>query len=170
MPSIVVGIVDKPLEAQRLIDELMSRCLCDRENISVVAQGTSTPGADMVQEILRRGTGIAAGTAKAATAAAGGAVSAAAGMVSRLVPDFGVMNAAGPLASALANAGLKTLDGLAGALAEAGAAQDRAREYAEALRRGGILVAVQPATENMARCAGEIMRKHGAVAHERVAH
>src|SRR5436190_21200853 len=41
MAQTIAGIVEKPVDAQRLIDELVRDCLCDRADISVIARSTT---------------------------------------------------------------------------------------------------------------------------------
>ena len=56
MTTTIAGVVDKPLDAQRLVDELVSDCLCDRADISVMArdsmQARGRQGADTVKQAL----------------------------------------------------------------------------------------------------------------------
>lgn len=99
MRHTISGIVEKPVDAQRLIDELTTRCLADRSDISLIAQDSA---------------GLGAGAARAAGEVASAAGSAAATTVSSLfdfasaatrqVPGFGVLEAFGQLGARLSRA------------------------------------------------------------------
>jgi uncharacterized membrane protein len=85
------------------------------------------------------------------------------GLAALAIPGIGPVIAAGPLGAALLGAGLGTVSGgIIGALVDIGVAEQEARDYAEALRRGGTVVAVK--TEGlMIDRAIEIMEQHGAI-------
>ena len=166
MQGVVIGIVEKPVDAQRLIDELVSNCRCDREDISVLARSSAAPGGNVVMDFARRIAEMGGVAAKAAGDAASKGAESLLGVVTRTSPDRGVFSAAGPLALALAGASLSTAGGLAKALAKAGAQDHLAHGYAEAVERGAILISVEPATENIAKCVEQVMARHGATLHE----
>lgn len=64
-----------------------------------------------------------------------------------LLPGLGLV-VAGPLAAALAGAGAGGLTGgLVGALIGSGIPEDRAREYEEGIRNGGIVMGVRPRSD-----------------------
>ena len=64
-----------------------------------------------------------------------------------LLPGLGLV-VAGPLAAALAGAGAGGLTGgLIGALVGSGIPEDRAREYEEGIKNGGIVMGVNPRTD-----------------------
>ena len=64
-----------------------------------------------------------------------------------LLPGLGLV-IAGPLAAALAGAGAGGLTGgLVGALVGSGIPEDRAREYEEGVKNGGIVMGVNPRTD-----------------------
>ena len=46
MAQTVAGVVEKPVDAQRLIDELVRDCLCDRADISVIARDAARASAE----------------------------------------------------------------------------------------------------------------------------
>ncbi len=166
MPRFVIGTLQKPVDAQRLIDELVSNCHCDRENIGLLARTSTEHGSNPIEDMLRRGTEVATGAALAAGRVAGRAAQAAASVVAQFMPNLGVLSSVGPFAAGIANAGLKTTNELERALEEAGAARERAAYYADSVQRGGILVSVLAPTENMAKCVEETMRRHHALAPE----
>jgi hypothetical protein len=68
-----------------------------------------------------------------------------------LLPGLGLV-VAGPLAAALAGAGAGGLTGgLVGALIGSGIPEDRAREYEEGIRNGGIVMGVRPRSDEDAQ-------------------
>jgi hypothetical protein len=167
MTHTITGIVDKPVAAQRIIEELTTTCLSDRSDISVVAkEGTvHVPGA-MAQSA--KAAGQVAGAASEAAAAAGSVLAGFASAVTRHVPGFGVLSAFGHLGAKLSSAALGSTQELAKAFVDLGVRQGLANQYADALREGRILIVVDAKTENMARCARQVMATHGAVTPETV--
>lgn len=162
MTTTIAGVVQKPLEAQRLVDELVSECLCDRSDISVMArdslQARSLQGADTVKQALD--TNAAAAKTLIDWASHG------LESVTRSIPGGGVFRAIGSVGATLADAGVSTAAELAKALVDLGVPRGEAQFYGQAFESGGIVVTVQARTENMARCARQVMMKHGAVAEE----
>ena len=130
MRHTITALVEKPIEAQYLIEELTARCMADRSDISLIAQENS----GQVSRVL-------AGAARAAGDAAGA-----------------VKAAAAPDSSLLATA-LSSLEDLAKTFVNIGIEQSLARNYADALRRGNILVVVDAKTDAIAQCARQIMAK-----------
>ena len=162
MTTTIAGVVDRPVEAQHLVDELVESCRCDRTDISVVAR-------DAVRESRRQG----AETVKKALDTNAEAAKTLIGWmadglesVTRSVPGGGMIRAFGSLSARLADAGVGTAAELAKALVELGVPKAEARYYSEAFEGGGIVVTVQARTENIAKCARGVMAKYGAVAQE----
>src|SRR5687767_14130087 len=164
MRHTVTGLVEKPVDAQRIIGELTTRCLSDRSDISLIAQDSAGQGA------------MAAGAARAAGQVASAAGAAAVNTVSglfdfasaatRQVPGFGALKAVGQLGSMLSRSALSTVEDLTRAFVYSGIEQDLARRYSAALNQGNILIVVDAKTDNMARCAREVMAVHGAASPE----
>jgi hypothetical protein len=164
MRHTVTGLVAKPVDAQRIIDELTTRCLSDRSDISLIAQDSAGQGA------------MAAGAARAAGQVASAAGAAAVNTVSglfefasaatRQVAGFGALKAVGQLGSMLSRGALSTAEDLTRAFVDFGIEQDLARRYSEALKQGNILIVVDAKTDNMARCARQVMATHGAITPE----
>lgn len=97
-------------------------------------------------------------------AAFGGLVGLLAGLGALVIPGIGPIVAAGPLASTLAGATVgAATGGLVGALSEIGVPEEEARHYAEAVRRGGTVIAVRAVDEHMVDRARVIMDRHGAL-------
>ena len=156
MRHTITGLVSKPAEAQRIIDELTSRCLSDRADISLVAQGNSGHVSQVLAGVARA-AGQVAGAVGAAAAATGSAAMGFASAVSRDVPGLGVLSIAGRLGGSLAWTALATVEDLAKAFVDYGIEQSLARNYAEALRQGDILIVVDAKTDAMAQCARQVM-------------
>lgn len=167
MAKTVVGLMQTPTEAQRVVQELQSDCGCSREDIGLMAQGSETE--TRKPEEARggeRGGDMASGAlAGAGTGAAvGGVIGLVAGVASLSIPGLGPFIAAGPIASALAGAGIgAAAGGLIGALTKVGVPEQEAHYYAEGVRRGGTLITVRADSEQAADCAANVMRANGAV-------
>jgi hypothetical protein len=142
MATTIAGIVQKPLDAQRLIDELVQGCLCDRADISVVARDST------------------AGAAKSMLDGAWQGFEA----FSRSLPGGGMLRFVGGLGRTLADTAVTGAAETAKVLADLGVPKGEARYYGEAFEGGGMLVTVHAKTDNMARCVREAMRRHGALA------
>ncbi len=153
MTTTIAGVVEKPIDAQRLIDELVQGCLCDRADISVVAR-------DSTQAAVRGAVDAGAGAAKALVDGVWQGFEA----LSHSLPGGGVLRFFGGLGRTLADAGVTTAAETARVLAELGVPKGEARYYGEALHRGGVLVTVRARTDNIARCARHVMMQFGALA------
>jgi uncharacterized protein (TIGR02271 family) len=167
MAKTVVGLMDTAAEAERVVSELTRTCRCDRADIGLMARGSD---ADIAQRDAAadhsRHSGMAHGAMKGAGtgAAVGGVLGLVAGVASRSIPGFGPFIAAGPIAAALAGAGVgAAAGGIIGALVNIGVPEEHAHYYAEGVRRGGTLVTVHARTDDVADCAANVMRQHGAV-------
>lgn len=153
MATTIAGVVQKPVDAQQLIEELVRDCLCDRSDISVVARDSASAAA-------RGAVDATAGAAKSFVDGVWQGFEA----LSRSLPGGGVLRFVGGLGRTLADAGVATAAETAKALMELGVPKGEARYYGEALEGGGMLVTVQAKTDNIARCARQVMMKHGALA------
>lgn len=126
------------------------------------------------QRIIDEAARAAGEVASAAGSAAASTVSGFfdfASAATRHVPGFGVLRAFGHLGMALSRSALATAQDVTKALADFGVEHDLARRYSEALRSGSILVIVDAKTDNIARCAQQVMTTHGATTPEaRAAH
>ena len=115
-----------------------------------------------VEEHTKALEGTAVGGTVGATVGAIGAALAAVGTI-LAIPPLGLV-VAGPLAAALAGAGAGGITGgLIGALIGAGMSEERARVYETAIKEGGIIMAVEPRSDEDAEelaeawedCGGE---------------
>ena len=154
MAQTIAGIVTKPADAQRIIDELQASCLCDRSDISLMHRDSA-----QVSGAVKSAVDSSAAAASSMVSAIFAGVNAA----SRSLPGGGVLRAVGSFGVALAHTGLDAGAGLAKALIDAGVPKAQAHQYSDALDHGGILVMVQAKTDKMAQCARTILTKNGAL-------
>ena len=155
----IAGVVQKPVDAQRLIDELTRDCLCDRSDISLLTRSPETSKATATVK-----DGINEGVHAAKTIVEGlfqGFES-----VSRSIPGGGFLRAFGSMGVTVVNAGVSTAGELAKALMDLGVARGDARFYAEAFERGELIVTVNARSDQIAQCVRKVMMKYGAVAPE----
>jgi hypothetical protein len=122
------------------------------EDISVVAN-SDHPDADAVDDI--KGETSTAGAGAGVGATLGGGAGLLAGLGLMAVPGVGPIVAAGWLASTAAGAVAGAITGAAAggivdALTDDGVPETEAQAYAEAVRRGGILLSVKTTPENEA--------------------
>jgi hypothetical protein len=150
MAKTVVGLLDNPDEARKVIDELL-RSGFRKKDIGFVVNDVPTEFKAIMKDMGKGAVlGALAGLVLAATTI--------------VVPGFGPLLVAGPAAALTAGA---VYGGLAGSiiatLTSKGVQEDHAHAYAEGVRRGGVLVTVHADTDELAERAVEIMRRHGAV-------
>jgi uncharacterized protein (TIGR02271 family) len=167
MAKTVVGLMESSAEAERVVRDLTNTCRCDRADIGLMARGPEeTSAGATADDRSERNSEMAHGAMKGAGtgAALGGVLGLVAGVASLSIPGFGPFIAAGPIAAALAGAGVgAAAGGIIGALANLGVPEDEAHYYAEGVRRGGTLVTVHARSDEIADCAANVMRQHGAV-------
>jgi len=159
MTTTIAGVVEKPVDAQRLVDELVESCLCDRSDISVVARDALRSGRREGADTVKKALDANAEAAKTLI----GWMSDGLEAVTRSVPGGGTIRSVGALGARLAEAGVGTAADLAKALVELGVPKAEARYYSEAFESGGIVVTVQARTDNIARCARGVMTRYGAL-------
>jgi len=170
MAQTVVGLFDNRGDAQDAVkDFLDSKFGADK--VSII---TTDSHGEFVQQPIEAEPGNKAGAGAATGLVSGAVVGGIFGLLVGtgvlLIPGIGFL-AAGPVALALAGAGIGAVGGgILGALIGLGIPEDQASTYAEAIRRGGCLVAVEVDDANIAR-ANEIMKDNGAVdIHQRAAY
>ena len=164
--KIVIGVVEKPIQAQKIIDELIGNCRCDRSDIGVMARAGDGGASLDVAKAVRRTAKAAAQTAAATETLLDGIFRAAGSIASRLLPGIGELRAVGPIAATLVGAGVGTTAGLVTALVDFGLPQNQASHYADAVGCGRILISVSAKTNNIANCAERVMKEHDALAPE----
>ena len=169
MAKTVVGLMDTPAEAESVVRDLTQSCGCDRADIGLMARGSqseATGATGDTSQKAERGGDMASGALKGAGtgAAVGGVLGLVAGVASLTIPGLGPLIAAGPIAAALGGAGIgAAAGGLIGALSNLGVPEEEAHYYAEGVQRGGTLVTLHAHSDDVADCAAEVMRRHGAV-------
>jgi uncharacterized membrane protein len=151
----VVGVFDIYDQAMRAERDLEAAGF-PREDFSVVMKREgSAPHLGAEQTHAAQGT--------AAGAAVGAAAGAAAGLALLAIPGLGPLLAIGPIATAitaaLSGAGI---GGLAGSFVGLGVPTDHAKAYEEAVRAGGVVLAVRVQTPDEADRALQSLRAHGA--------
>src|SRR5438046_844356 len=131
MARTIIGIVATPLGAQRLIEELVRDCLCDRTDISVVARDAARASAEKASARANELKGAfdtsAAGVQKLFDGLLTGVEA-----LSRSIPGGGTLRVIGKVGVTLANAGVASATELAKALIAFGVPATEARYYAEA--------------------------------------
>jgi stress response protein YsnF len=159
----VVGLFDDMTHAQRAVSEL-ERAGIPRSDISVLAGNESGRYGEYVEDEGKGGkkTGKKVAEGAGAGAAVGGGLGLIAGLTALAIPGFGPIIAAGPIAAALTGAGIgAAAGGLIGGLTSAGVSREDAEYYAEAVRRGGVLVTVKT-DESLSDRAADILDDAGA--------
>jgi hypothetical protein len=163
MRHTVTGLIDKPADAQKIIDDLLAQCLCDRADIGMIA-GSDPRQRGTLGKAARAASQAAVAAGSAAASALEGILGVGSDLVSRRVEGFGVLSAAGKVGSILSRAALTGMQDVAKTFIDLGMKAELPRAYAEALRQGSILIVVDAKTDNMAHCARKILAAHGAAA------
>jgi hypothetical protein len=145
----VVGLMDGEKQVQAAIDDLLRQGF-ERKDISLVAPDVRSES-ERVLATTRKGLALGS---------LAGALFAVAAVV---IPGLGAAVVAGPIAGLLAVPALGALvGGLVGALTSGGVPQKDAHFYAEGVRRGGVLLAVNVQGDERAAHAAEVLKRHGA--------
>lgn len=165
MKTTIAGVVEKPVDAQQLVNELVESCRCDRSDISVVARDALRESRRQGAETVKKALDTNADAARTLIGWMSEGIQAA----TRSLPGGGMIRTFGSLGAQLADAGVGTAAELAKALVALGVPSGEARYYGEAFENGGILVTVEARTENIAKCARGVMMKYAAVADEAAA-
>ena len=162
MAKTVIGLMDNLDEAREVVRELVESAI-SRDDIGFMAnQKHDLPGTAHLNEGEGSVSGALAGAGTGA--ALGGAAGLALAIAPLAIPGIGPILAAGPIIAALAGAGIGAVaGGFIGALNRLGVPEPEAHYYAEAVRRGGILVTVAADRKAQAELAVAVMKRHGAV-------
>ena len=168
MAKVLAFVVERPMDAQKIIDELTRDCMCDRADISLVARdeenwtsGTAAKVADAAKEAVTSGA--------QATAALFRAAFAGVEPVSRALPGGAMLRAAGDFGVQLMTSGAATAAEIATALVEAGVRQSEAQRFGREVERGGILITVNAKSDKMAQCVRKVMMARGATTADQAA-
>lgn len=158
--KVVVGLFERPQDAERALEALENAGFV-KDELSTLAQGR------IVEEHLGEqaaGPVVEGASVGAVTGTTiGGLAGLLAGVGAITIPGIGPVLAAGALATTLAGAGVgAAAGGLVGALIGLGIVEDEADFYAEGVKRGGVLVAVQSSGQR-ASLAKDILKQANAV-------
>jgi len=165
MAKTVVGVYDEVSDAQAAVEDL-GRAGFPSSDISLLSAAEARRrGLDVEPETRREGnkSDEGAGLGAGAGAVVGGLGGLLVGLGTLLLPGLGLVLAAGPLVTTLIGAGIGAgLGALVGALIGLGIPEEEAHYYAEAVRRGGTLVAVD-SEEGRIDDAIDVMERHNPV-------
>lgn len=160
----IAAVYDDMEDARRAMDRL-EQAGFNRDDISLVASDREgrysleedEPGYDAEYDEDATAEGAVTG------GVLGGLTGAAVGLAALAIPGLGPVIAAGPLAATLAGAGIGAASGtVLGALVGYGFSEERAEYYAEAVRRGSVLLTLQT-DEARAAEARNILEDAGAI-------
>jgi hypothetical protein len=139
--TIVVGLFERPHDAERAIDALESAGFVQDE-ISALAQDRIIK--EHLEERKIEPVEVTTGLGAIGGSAIGGLAGLLAGVGAITIPGIGAVLAAGALASTLAGAVVGgSAGGLVGALIGMGIPEEDADFYAEGVKRKGVLISVQ---------------------------
>jgi hypothetical protein len=148
MTKIVVGLLDSQAEAQKAIEELLKSGF-RREDIGTLVMA---PGADKIVNNAAKGVFL------------GSIAGLLIGAATMLIPGIGWVMVAGPVSSVLLGTALgAAAGGVIAALRSKGVPEKDAKFFEEGVRRGGVLITVAAKTDEDARRAEEILKRHGAM-------
>jgi len=167
MTKTVIGTYGDMQTASSVVSDLVNAGF-HRNSISVIANDANGEYKSYVGQSGDQ-SGDMDDTAKGAGigAAIGGLGGLLVGLGALAIPGIGPVIAAGPIAAALAGAGIGAVTGgIIGALVDLGIPEESAHIYAESVRRGNVLVAVQ-AADDRTDAAARIMERSGLIDIER---
>jgi uncharacterized membrane protein len=157
MTRTVIGLFRDSNEAQAALQDLEGAGFT-REHLNLVA----FDGSGTYSDLAKRSSELGSNTTKGA--AAGGMAGLLIGLAAVAIPGIGPVVAAGPIAAALAGAGVgAATGGMLGALNDMGVPGNEAKYYQEAIRRGGTMLVVQAGGDTSAEQAQSILDRHGAI-------
>jgi len=165
MSKTIAGFFRTRADGETAQDKLLAGGFT-RDEVSFVAGDTG--GHEMPVLGPLRGTGAESEVAQ--DAYLGGAIGVALGVIAVMIPGFGLLIAAGPLAMAIGGLSVgAAAGGIVGLLREHGISEDEAGFYAEGVRRGGSLITVHGVTVEGEEKARRIMKQNGAIDTEELA-
>ncbi|RRR74710.1 MAG: hypothetical protein EI684_06460 [Candidatus Viridilinea halotolerans] len=180
----ITGLFDTVDDAQNVAKDLMDHDI-PREDISILIRNESDTN-ERQQEVGEEhptrsgeagsGEEDSVGSGAIGGSVAGGAVGLLVGAGLLTIPGIGPVLAIGPLAAAIGTLGAAAgatalgagvgagVGGLAGGLMDAGVPEESAHNYAEGVRRGGVLLTVSLDMATAERIdVDAVLRRHGAV-------
>ena len=160
MAKLVTGLFKSRVAAEAAVDALIKRGYT-RDDISVLMSDATKSKEFAIETGTHAADGAGIGGAVGGTVGAVLAAIAAVG-TSLALPGIGIV-IAGPIAAALAGAGAGGVTGgLIGALVGAGIPEHRAKVYDAGLRSGGILIGVEPKSDDDADKLEKLLEELGA--------
>ena len=158
--TVVAAVFDSAASADHAVNELLQQGW-SREAIGVAYQSEGERFEHRSASETKTGETALKGIA------AGGAIGGVAGLVAGLaavaVPGLGLLVAAGPLGMALAGASMGgAMGGLLGSFQGLGMPTEDARQYEEAVRRGGLFVSVRARDHDEATRVQALLSQLGA--------
>lgn len=150
---VVVGVFDRQEDAEATVRDL-EQLDYPPEDISLVMQRPGSP-AEIGTSATEANKGMTTGVT------AGAILGGIAGLAALALPGVGAILAAGPLAAALGAMTGAALGGLVGAFSGLGIPKEEAVQLDEAVRAGGVVVAVKAADREADQRACGIMERHG---------
>jgi hypothetical protein len=149
---IVIGVFEHADAAQAAMKDLEAAGYA-HDDISLVMQQPGRPPEIGAGE-TKANEGIVAGVS------AGAVLGGIAGLAAMAIPGVGAILAAGPIAAALGALSGAALGGLVGSFMGLGVPTEQAKEYEQAVRAGGVVVAVKVDDREDEQRASEVMRGH----------
>jgi hypothetical protein len=169
MARTVVALYDELAMAQHVVNDLVSAGI-PRENISLVANDAANNYEQFEKNPMAKDH-VGAVEGSVFGAAVGALTGMLVALTAAIIPGIGPVVVAGPLASALA-AGLAgavtggATGGIVGGLLGLNIPEKDARTFAEGIRRGGTLVAVQVSDEQVT-AVEDVLHRHNPIDVER---
>ncbi|MEZ4522977.1 MAG: general stress protein [Thermomicrobiales bacterium] len=158
----MIALYDDFDDARDAIHELLDAGY-SRDRISLVARDVDERYAEELEGIDEDNTGEAIAGGATVGGVLGGIAGVLVGLDAVAIPGIGPVLAVGPIVGGVIGVGAgAATGGLVGGLTEAGVDEDEAHTYAEGVRRGGTLVAVQAENE-AADAAADILDDHNPV-------
>jgi hypothetical protein len=169
MARTIVALYDDLMMAQHVVNDLTSAGI-PRERISLVANDANGEYADYLRS-YHPGEHVGPGEGTVFGASVGALTGLLVSLGSLAIPGVGPVVVAGPLVAGLTGAVTGAVaggatGGIVGSLLAMDIPEKEARRYAEGVRRGGTLVSVQAASEEVPKVE-EILSRHNPVDIER---
>jgi len=149
---IVIGVFDHVDAARAAMSDLEAAGYA-HDDISLVMQQPGSPPEIGAGE-TKADQGMVAGVS------AGAVLGGIAGLAALAIPGVGAILAAGPIAAALGALSGAALGGLVGSFTGLGVPTEQAKQYEQAVRAGGVVVAVKVADREDEKRASEVMNGH----------
>lgn len=155
----VIGFVSNVAQANQVVDDLQTHGISPRDVSVIFPDETSTRDFAIEKNTKAPEGAVAGGSAGGVL---GGTLGLLVGAGTLAIPGLGPVVAAGPLVAALSGAAAGgALGGVAGALVGAGIPELEAKQYAERLSSGAILLSVHAEDAEQQRIAQSALELNG---------